>query len=375
MKMVTILPRFARAFRFTNFQLARQFKSPFLREVMENLFDKREKSMVLLAFPMAYYDARCAGYPLGGSRAFIQRVERRYLELGGEITYRAPVAEVTVTDDRATGVRLKDGSLHEADVVVSAADGRWTIFDALGGQYVDEATRELYAGERLDVYSSLILTSLGVARTFPGAPPVEHIALPEPWVLPDGTEITRVSVRNYSYDPSLAPAGKTVLSVLLNTHEHGYWHALQRDDKPAYKAAKRAVSDYIVQLLESRFGGIRDVLEVVDVVTPATIADWTGNWQGSYQGWMPGSFRASGPLPKQLPGLRDLWMVGQWVEPGGGLPPALLSGRNMAQELLAQAGLPFVVVPRPPSSPSHASAAASATPQSTGAVRQARGPA
>jgi phytoene dehydrogenase-like protein len=36
-------------------------------------------------------------------------------------------------------------------------------------------------------------------------------------------------------------------------------------------------------------------------------------------------------LKKTLPGLNNFYMIGQWVEPGGGLPTALMSGRNVSQ--------------------------------------------
>ncbi len=36
-------------------------------------------------------------------------------------------------------------------------------------------------------------------------------------------------------------------------------------------------------------------------------------------------------MKKTLPGLENFYMIGQWVEPGGGLPTALRSGRCVAQ--------------------------------------------
>ena len=36
-------------------------------------------------------------------------------------------------------------------------------------------------------------------------------------------------------------------------------------------------------------------------------------------------------MKKELPGLKNFYMIGQWVESGGGLPPALMSGRGVAQ--------------------------------------------
>ena len=69
---------------------------------------------------------------------------------------------------------------------------------------------------------------------------------------------------------------------------------------------------------------------------------YTDNWHGSYQGWYPPADLLSGAaLPKALPGLESFYMVGQWVEPGGGLPPAVLSGRNVAQIICRRDGKPF----------------------------------
>jgi len=47
-------------------------------------------------------------------------------------------------------------------------------------------------------------------------------------------------------------------------------------------------------------------------------------------------------MSKTLPGLDNFYMVGQWVEPGGGLPPAAFSGRNLTQILCKRDKRPFV---------------------------------
>jgi phytoene dehydrogenase-like protein len=36
-------------------------------------------------------------------------------------------------------------------------------------------------------------------------------------------------------------------------------------------------------------------------------------------------------MSKTLPGLKNFYMCGQWVEPGGGVPSAALSARNLIQ--------------------------------------------
>ena len=72
-------------------------------------------------------------------------------------------------------------------------------------------------------------------------------------------------------------------------------------------------------------------MEVVDVSTPATVIRYTNNWKGSFEGWLLTPKIGLKQMKKTLPGLKHFYMAGQWVSPGGGLPPAILSGRDVAQ--------------------------------------------
>jgi phytoene dehydrogenase-like protein len=46
-------------------------------------------------------------------------------------------------------------------------------------------------------------------------------------------------------------------------------------------------------------------------------------------------------INKTLPGLKNFYMTGQWVEPGGMVPIVAMSGRNVIQELCHAEGKPF----------------------------------
>jgi phytoene dehydrogenase-like protein len=73
----------------------------------------------------------------GGAIAFARAIEQRYLELGGEIHYSSPVEHVLVDRDQAVGGSLGTNAEHRAKRVISACDGRRTIFDLLKGEYVN----------------------------------------------------------------------------------------------------------------------------------------------------------------------------------------------------------------------------------------------
>ena len=47
-------------------------------------------------------------------------------------------------------------------------------------------------------------------------------------------------------------------------------------------------------------------------------------------------------MDKTLPGLKNFYLAGQWVEPGGSLPLSAMSGRNAIQLICHADGCPFV---------------------------------
>ena len=81
---------------------------------------------------------------------------------------------------------------------------------------------------------------------------------------------------------------------------------------------------------------------MTDVATPMTWVRYTGNWKGSYEGWQMMTFGFGKRMEKTLPGLDGFYMVGQWVEPGGGLPGVAPSGRNAIQIICKKDGKKFV---------------------------------
>jgi phytoene dehydrogenase-like protein len=329
-------------------EYASRFSDPFLREVFPFFLDD------LVGFPMtvplgalAEMHKHNGGWPIGGSLEFARAIERRYLELGGQVQYKSPVEKILVDGDRAVGVRLADGAAslkeHRADLVISAADGRTTIFDMLGSKYVDDKIRSYYDEWR--VYRSFIQVSLGVARDLSGEPHSVIFSLEEP--INVGDELRRwLHVNHYCYDPTMAPPNKSAVTVTFMSDKYEYWKKLY-EDRERYKAEKQRLADAVIARLEKRFPGITGQIEVVDVATPVTYERYTGTWQGSYMGWADTTETMLKLMSRTLPGLGNFYMAGQWVHPGGGVPGAVTSGRHVMQVICKKDKRPFVTtVPR-----------------------------
>ena len=71
-----------------------------------------------------------------------------------------------------------------------------------------------------------------------------------------------------------------------------------------------------------------------DIATPLTFWRNARSWRGAFEGWLPGS-NVFTHVPKTLPGLERFYLAGQWVEPGGGVPMATMSGRHVVEIISA----------------------------------------
>jgi phytoene dehydrogenase-like protein len=307
---------------------AARFKDPFLREVFPFIIeDIPGMSMTGVLFVLANLHMKNNGWPMGGSLEFSRAIEKRYRDLGGQVQYKSRIEKILVEADQAVGVRLADGTEHHADLVISAADGRTTIFDMLEGKYVNDKIRRYY--DEWPIFEPYIQISLGVARDLSKEPHSIILQLEEP--LDVGDQMRKwVAVKHYCYDPSMAPSGKSVVTASFLFVSYEYWKKLY-EDRERYKTGKQRIANAVINRLEKRFPNIKDQIEVVDVATPVTYERYTGNWRGSYMGWKAMPTETSKWMSRTLPGLGNFYMTGQWVFPGGGVPGAITSGRHLMQ--------------------------------------------
>ena len=320
-----------RSRHITNFTFADQLKNPFLKEAFRQIYDGTEVPMVVLTIPHAFADLKGTGYPIGGSLAFSKKIEEKYLSLGGKINYSSGVKEILVENNSATGVLLEDGRAFRSDLVISAADWYFTVFQALKGRFTDQKILDLRDGKSFEVYYAAINISLGISKPMDDYPHFSRFPIPRELKSPDGTVYKRLELHVYNYDPTLAPAGKTSVSVSFYTQNGNFWIDLLKNDPQKYKKVKDEFAREVIGLLEQKFAGLKDYIEVVNVATPATYHQYTNNWQGSTQGWLPGrNIMASSPVGFELPGLKNFYYCSHWSMPGGGLPTAVKTANDVA---------------------------------------------
>jgi phytoene dehydrogenase-like protein len=300
------------------------FKNPRLAFFFDHLYAERDFSALAFLMMLGWFYRKNAGYLIGGSLPLAGRMAEKYKALGGKLTLGKEVKKIIVEDHTASGVVLSDGMERKADYVVSAADGHATLYDMLEGKYLSGELEEAYGTWPL--FTPIVQVSFGIAKEIKTEYPVRTY-------LAKGRKIggtlleTGYTIMNYCFDPTMAPEGKTVIVVRYESPWE-LWKDLEGD---AYKTEKKRIEKDSIAIMEKHMPGITAHIEVVDIATPRSDVRYTGVWKGSYEGFMPTSKNITKSLTMTLPGLKNFYMCGQWLFPGGGLPPAALSGKWVMQ--------------------------------------------
>jgi len=307
-------------FKELNFKNARMLK------FFNTFYAEEDFSAMVFLMMLSWFGQKNAGYPMGGSEPFTSRMAKRFGDLGGDLTLGKKVQKINVEGDVVKGVTLHDGTVIESDYVVSAADGYSTIFDMLDGRYVTKQINEAYKSWKL--FSPFVQVSFGIKKII-NTECVTQFMLARHKMIGRTRLDLGYSVMNYAFDRTMAPEGKSVMVLRYDTP----WELWEHLNDAEYRAEKELIATETLSLMEKHFPGISADIEVTDIATPLTGVRYTGVWKGAYEGFLPSSKNLGKNIEMTLPGLKNFYMAGQWLFPGGGVPPAGQSGKWVAQYL------------------------------------------
>jgi phytoene dehydrogenase-like protein len=312
------------------------FTNERIRNILYTLYGDLNFSAMAFIFMLGWFHQKNAGYIIGGSYPLAQRMVEKYRNLGGKLSFKKKVAKIIVENDTAKGVILADGTKISADFVISAADGYSTIFKMLDAKYMSKEID--YAYKNWELFSPLVQVSFGINKVIEAEGPIK-IKLAKDMKIGMTALANNYTVMNYSFDRTMAPEGKSVIIIRYDS-PWKLWENLIGDD---YENEKKQIEKEAINLLEKEYPGISEFIDVIDVATPKTDVYYTGVKDGAYEGFLPSKENMMKSLKMQLPKLNNFYMAGQWLFPGGGLPPSAQSGKWVVQLICKKEKQKFIV--------------------------------
>ena len=322
-------------------QVARYFQSDKLRKAFSfhSMFLGLSPYDALAMYSLITYADLALGmwYPRGGIYSIIEDLIVLADELGVTLRTSAPVQEILIDKGHVRGVRLVDGEVIAADLVVSNADLPYTY-----RELIPAAQRRNYTDKRLESMEyacSGFLLYLGVDRVYPG---LRHQSLyfSEDYranldaifktkTLP-GDPSFHLNVPTVT-DPSLAPAGHSLLYVLApmpNLQGNVDWR----------EAAPRVREQLVTQLERLIDPDLRQHIVWERRYTPLDFQqDYNAMYGTAFGSLAQGFFQSAYFRPhNKAHDIGGLYFVGQGTYPGIGMPMVLFSARLVTERIVSE---------------------------------------
>lgn len=308
-----------------------RFKNIYIRDAVQDLIAPHYNFMSLL-YMLGHISGGDGGIPRGGSLAMVERMEKRYLDLGGKIRKGALVSKINVENNVATGVTLRNGEVLNAEWVVSTAPVEHTLVTLLENQYQNkDMDLRLKNWRNYPIYT-YTTTVLKCPRTLANKSLSIKLRLSTPITI--NRPYSHVTFRNYIYDDSLKGSEEyCVIQATIHSDDDMYhwWKGMKKAGR--YKAEKQRVAEEMLSVAKTLYPDVADQLEIIDIVTPCTYERYLNSRHGSFQGFIHTKRGKSLMQNGRIKGLKGFILAGQWIIQSGGLPPAAMSGRFAAQRI------------------------------------------
>ena len=312
-------------------EYAAKFKTPILQKAFACIMPKFY-SAYSMVFTFATVTSGNGDIPVDGSLAMSERIRKTYESLGGKVITGEKVEEILVENDHAYGIRLQNGTRVDADYIIAACDVKYTFNTLLQNKYHDKKLDSLFSDYRKNPVPTSTHVSFGVDMDLKDYP-TSFLFETEKFKVAE-SEMTLMGIRNYAYEPSFAPNGKTVINIHISQWDQDYlWWEKLYEDKEAYNDYKEKMAQEVQKRIEIKFPEWTGKLHVIDIYTPMTYKRYCNTYHGS---WM--SFSMT-PGSKQLmhngkiKGLSNCLLAGMWIMPPGGTPAAVVTGKYAVQRI------------------------------------------
>jgi phytoene desaturase len=276
-------------------------------------------------------------FPRGGVYELMLAMRRLAEELGAEVRACADVTGLVVSSNRVRGVRLRDSSVLDADIVVCNGDLPFTYRTLVPGRLrPDFPDRKL---ARMRYTASAYMLYLGVDRQYEQL--LHHNvyfardyranfdAIFKSYTLP--SEPSLYVCAPTRTDPSLAPAGCDQIYVLVPVPHLGRGPVDWNRDEPAFR-------DRVLDRLERL--GLADLRKHLVVQRSFTPLEWRSTYNlargaafGLGHDFMQVGYLRPGNRAKRIP---NLYFVGASTVPGTGVPLVILGSGLTTQRILAE---------------------------------------
>jgi phytoene dehydrogenase-like protein len=323
-------------------ELAGKFKHPALRGAIHSFMPDGNYSAISILFPLGTFTGNQSSIPYGGSKALAMRMVDKYVSLGGKIETSCEVTDLTIKRKQVDTVHCRNGKSFTGDYFIAACDAKVLYERLLKGEYDDPDFEKRYNNPEDYPLASNIYVGVGYQGTMDDVPRTLRFPVHSVNIHQNDKPIEHLQMTHYAYEKEFAPKGHSVVTFAINQFEPelAVWEKLI-EDKQQYKQEKNRIGREIIQAMETRFPYMKGKLKLLDVASPQTYQRYCNAYRGAFMGFWPTLSGKSLTHTGKIKGLKNLMLSGQWLQPPGGLPVALITGKDTIMRLCKKEKIKF----------------------------------
>ncbi|MFX1570339.1 MAG: phytoene desaturase family protein [Promethearchaeota archaeon] len=226
---------------------------------------------------------------------FSNKLQERYLTLGGELLLNTEVTKILVENDQVKGVRLKNGEEIYSDYVVTTVDTMLAMKQLVGLEKIrsiDKKYADKIANTKMSTSSinislglddKLDLAGLGMDCGYnvitTGGDTYDRLF--------DAYEAGEIGFTDKRFQvgvicPSLTTGGQPNITIRVSPMGLGDWAKLRKEDRSQYNEKKEKWGNFFIDIVEKYLiPDLRKHILITDISTPATYARYSSSPTGS----------------------------------------------------------------------------------------------
>ncbi len=337
--MLKIMPGVIRlgAYMGTHSYVKRYIKHDFLRKVFSfhplliggNPFDTPSIYLLIMQFEKEWG----IYYANGGVGSIVKGFARLFDELDGTLLLNTEADRILTEGDHVTGVRLKNGTVLDADVVISNADTAFTYRNLLPGE-----ARKKYSNRQIDrksYSSSLFVVYFGTKKRYLDSKLSHHNIIVSKKYRKLMRQIFKGSKLPEDLSLYLHMPTRSDESIAPEECELFYVLALVPNMKADinWEQTSEAYKDKILAFLEQNYlPDLRENIIAEHYIDPPHFQNTLNSHYGAAFSFTPSLLQSAYFRPhNRSEQFKNLYFVGAGTHPGAGVPAVLSSGKIAAE--------------------------------------------
>ena len=323
-------------------ELADSFKHPALKHAIASFMPEGNYSALPVIFPLGTFTGGQSSIPSGGSKKLALQMQKRYLELGGAIRTSCEVKELEIKNGQVIQAITDNGEIFAGDYFIAACDARVLYEGLLNSEYSDPEFEMRFNNPEDYPLASNIYLGIGYQGEIKNIPRTLKFSVDNLDIKQNDKPVDFLQMTHYNYEPDFAPEGYTLITLAINQFgpELDKWENLVKN-REAYNQEKTRIGEVVISAMEKRFPEMKGKLELLDVATPQTYQRYCNAYRGAFMAFWPTLQGKELNHTGNIDGLDNIWLSGQWLQPPGGLPTALITGKDTIMRICKQERVEF----------------------------------